>query len=252
MTCHAFRRARRAVLIAGMLAGAPSSPATAQRSAYAAGLSSELDSATTAALLRELERASGRGLPTEPLLAKAREGRLKRAPGARIRQAVAALSLRLDSARMALGPDAETDVLVAGAEALAAGANADALRAVRAAASHPSPGVPLGVPLGALAQLVASGVPPARATGMVVELLRRRVPSTRMVAFGNAVESDVASGRPPDDAALFRLRALNGVQSLNSTTLSATAGAPPPPPPPNNGATQPAPPPTVTSPRRRP
>jgi hypothetical protein len=233
------RRARAWALLPGLLAIGMSAPARAQQSAYAAGLSSGLDSATTAGLLRELERASGRGLPTEPLLAKAREGRLKRAPGARIRQAVAALSVRLDSARSALGADAPAEVLVAGAEVLAAGAGPEALRAVRAAGHDPA----LGVPLGALAQLVASGVPPARATAMIVDLLRRRVSPSRVVAFGNAVESDVACGLPPDEAALFRLRALDGSRSGLSATDALTF--------PSAGSSV-APPPTVSSPRRRP
>lgn len=233
-----------ALLLALLLLAASGAlrPARAQRPAYAASVSPELDSVTAAALLREVERASGRGLPTEPLLAKAREGRLKRAPGARIRQAVATLAIRLDSARSALGADTPVDALVAGAEALAAGAGPDALRAVRSAGTTPV----LTVPLGALAQLVASGVPPARATAMIVDLLRRHVSPARVVAFGNAVESDVAAGLPPDDAAQFRLRAADGASSAGATAVDAPAA--------NVGGfhTSPPPPPSVISPRRRP
>lgn len=236
MRCFMVRPLWSFVLASAGFLPCSASRAIAQRPTYVASAAPELDSATSAALLREMEHASLRGIPAEPLLAKAREGRLKRAPGARIRQAVAALAVRLDSARSALGAASSADELVAGADALAAGAAPYALRAVRTANPH---GV-VSVALGALAQLVASGIPGRRATAMVVDLLRRNVAPARVIAFGNAVESDVASGIPAEEAAIFRLRAASaggtagaapGVSDLNSN--------PPPPPPPS-------------SPRRRP
>lgn len=229
----------RAVLLVALATAtlAPVAPARAQHPAYAAGLPAELDSVTSAALLREVERASARGLPVEPLLAKAREGRLKRAPGPRIRQAVAALSARLDSARAALGADASSDELVAGSDALSAGAGIEALRAVRAAAAHE----PVAVPLGTLAQLVASGVTSRRATAMIVELLRRHATPAMLVAFGNAVEGDAAGGLPADQAAIFRLR------SASTAVGGSTAGAPS-----ATDVTAPPPQPPSPSPRRRP
>lgn len=211
--------------------------AAAQHPAFVAGTTQELDSATTVALMREVEQANRRGLPTEPLLAKASEGRLKRASGARIRQAVAALAVRLDSARTALGGESTADAIVAGADALAAGATPDALRAVSAA----NPGRSVGVALGALAQLVASGIPERRATAMILYLLRRNVAPARVIAFGNAVESDVASGIPASEAAIFRLRAASANPGGSSGTATDLNGA----------NTQPAPPPS-SAPRRRP
>jgi hypothetical protein len=232
---------RIAVVAAALLglAGA----AGAQRATGAGGAPfAELDSATSGALLRDLDRASARGLPTEPLIAKVREGRLKRASGPRIRQAVAALTARLDSARAALGPEAALDELIAGADALAAGAGPDALRALRLAATQRS----LGVPLGALAQLVASGVPARRATAMVVELLRRNVAAAQVVAFGNAVETDAAGGLPAEESAIFRLRAASAASAdaltngLSAPSSGGTVTTPRPPSPPS------------PSPRRRP
>src|SRR5689334_22521294 len=85
--------------------------AGAQQIAYAASVMPELDSATQAALTREINAARDRGLPVEPLIGKVREGRLKRAPAALIRTAVAALSRRLDSARAGLGATATADEL---------------------------------------------------------------------------------------------------------------------------------------------
>lgn len=239
----------RALLAPALLLLSPR--AHAQRPAYAATLSAEHDSATSAALLRELERAASRGIPAEPLIAKAREGRLKRADGARIRLAVAALAVRLDSARGALGPESSADEVVAGADAIAAGAGPEALREVRLA-SRPRPAT---VPLGALAQLVASGVPARRATAMVVDLLHRKVAASRLVAFGNAVEADAMSGLPAEEAAIFRLRAASAGSAGNALT-SAEVGAPagPSTPPPNlpGAVTPPSSPPSTAAPRRRP
>jgi len=188
----------------------------AQQVAYAAGASS-LDSATQAALRREMSRAEARGLPLEPLQAKVREGQIKRAAPARIRSAVVALATRLDSARAALGPASNAAELVAGADALAAGADAGALRVLRTTGGARD----LAAPLGALAQLVASGVAPGRATQMIVELLKRGVAPREVLAFGVAVESDVGAGVPPEESAVFRLRAIES--AVNGGATAATA-----------------------------
>src|SRR5829696_9432021 len=108
------------------------SSASAQQVAYAASAVSGLDSATQAAVVRELASARTRGLPVQPLVAKVREGQIKRAASERIRHAVAALATRLDSARAALGSTSNAAELVAGADAIAAGVDLTALRAVRA------------------------------------------------------------------------------------------------------------------------
>jgi hypothetical protein len=187
----------------------------AQQVAYAA--TAPLDSATQAALRLEMGRAQARGLPLEPLEAKVREGQIKRAAPARIRSAVAALATRLDSARAALGPASNAAELVAGADALAAGADAGALRTLRTAGGARD----LAAPLGTLAQLVASGVAPSRATQMIVELLKRGVAPRAVLAFGVAVESDVGAGVPPEESALFRLRAIES--AVNGGATAATA-----------------------------
>lgn len=188
----------------------------AQAPAYAAAVATPADTMIEVTLARVVESASSRGLPAEPLLAKIREGRLKRAATPRIRNALAALVARLDSARAALGSGASADELIAGADALAAGADANAVRAVRAAATGRS----ASAPLGALAQLVASGVPGPRAAAMVVELLRKNASSVQVLAFGNLVESDVVSGLPAEEAALLRLH------SFGSSGTGVVADAP--------------------------
>ncbi len=201
-------------------------PLQAQQVAYAASAGAELDSATQAAITKEIARARERGIPVEPLVAKVREGRLKRAPAPRIRTAVEKLSMRLDSARAALGVASSTEELVAGAEALAAGADGASLRALRAASSRP-----IAVPIGTLAQLVASGVAPARAVEMIVDLLRRNAAPAQVLALGNLVEVDVAAGLRPDESAAIRLRGIEAALPLlgDKVTVSATqpSGLPP-------------------------
>ncbi|MDB4917623.1 MAG: hypothetical protein JWM95_5267 [Gemmatimonadetes bacterium] len=175
----------------------------AQQVAYAANVGVELDSTTQAAVAREVSRARDRGIPVEPLLAKVREGRLKRAPGSSIRAAVAKLAVRLDSARAALGAESTNEELVAGADALAAGAGETSLRSLRSASARQ-----IAAPLGTLAQLVASGVKPARAVEMIVALIHRNATPSQVLALGNLVEADVASGLKPDESAAIRLRGI--------------------------------------------
>jgi hypothetical protein len=197
------------------------------------------------ALVRDIDDARRRGLPAEPLLAKVREGRLKRAPVPRIRSAVAALATRLDSARAALGAGATMPEIGAGADALAAGAGPAALRTVRDAAA----GRPLAAPLGALAQLVASGVPASRATAMVVELLRRNATPAQLLAFGNAVETDAMSGMPAEESAQYRLHSFGtAAGSRGSADLTQPAASAP-----GSMSNQGRPPtPATSTPKRRP
>jgi hypothetical protein len=194
------------------------SAAAAQQVAYAATVVAELDSATRAAVVRELGRARERGLPVQPLVAKVREAQVKRAAPARIRVAIAALAARLDSARSALGPASNAAEIVAGADAIAAGVDQRSLRAVRAASGARD----LSAPLGALAQLVASGVNTRRATQMIIELLKKDVGPREVLAFGMDVESDVGAGVPAEESAIFRLRAIE-TQGIGTDRLTVTA-----------------------------
>ncbi len=236
-----FLRCGLAPIVAAILAGVQSRVAVAQTPAFAATAPATADTTMDEALALVIERARARGIPAEPLFAKVREGRLKRAGAQRIRTALGALVTRLDSARAALGSAASSDELVAGADALAAGADATAVRVVKAAAG----GRPVSAPLGALAQLVASGVPSMRASSMVVELLRRNVSPAQVLAFGNLVESDVVSGLPAEESALLRLHSFGSGANGAATSVDAapvTSGN-------LSGST--VPPPTKT-PRRRP
>ena len=194
--------------------------AGAQQVAYAAGPGAALDSATQAAVTREIARARSLGIPVEPLVAKVREGRLKRAPGARIQAAVEHLVERLNAARAALGLESSAEEVIAGADAIAAGADGASLRALRAASIKPIAG-----PIGTLAQLLASGVEQRKAVDMIVALLRRNAAPSQVLALGNLVESDVASGLRPEESAAFRLRGIEGSLGLGDK-VSLTREAP--------------------------
>ena len=214
MRCFGSSRGLRTALIAALVVLAPPAALHAQELAYGASLT-DLDSATQVLLGKEISLARARGLPVEPLIAKVREGRLKRAPSARIRVAVERLSERLGTAREALGANSTPEELTAGADAIAAGAQASSLRAVRAATSHI-----VTAPVGALAQLLASGVTETKAMEMVLSLLRRNAAPAVLVALGNQVEADVSTGLSPSASAAFRLRA---IENQLSATLTADA-----------------------------
>ena len=132
------------------------------------------------------------------------------------------------------------DELVAGADAIAAGADLAALRALRQA----TPGS-LAAPAGTLAQLCASGVAPKRAVEMIVTLLRRNATPAQLIALGNQVETDVGSGLLPDESAAVRLRGVEAKLSFgDKVEILAPAG-------PSGFDTRP-PPSSTTKPTRRP
>lgn len=231
-----------AVLLLAIQSG--SAQVVAQAGVLPRLVGSQTDTTIDPLIEREIAKASDRGLPTEPLRAKVREGRLKRAPDARIRLAVLALVSRLDTARAALGPSASSGELIAGADALSAGADPAAVRAVIAASTARG----ASVPLGALAQLVASGVPSPRAVSMILDLIRRRATAAQVIAFGNAVERDAAGGLPASEAAQFRWREF-GSNPASGTSRGGDA-APASPVATNSGGA--ATPPPNRPPRRRP
>lgn len=223
---HRVRRICRAFVLASALVAlalAHSPRIQAQQVAYAASLGPELDSATQVAVAREIARARENGLPIEPLVAKVREGRLKRAPSIRIGTAVEKLAERLHAARTALGAQSSADEVIAGADAINAGAEPASLRALRAASNRP-----IAAPIGTLAQLIASGVDQQKAVSMVVTLLKRNAAPKQVLALGNLVEADVASGLLPQESATFRLRGIEAALSFgDKVEIAAPVTGPP-------------------------
>ena len=183
-----------------------------------ARLDGKLDGETQAVVLRTLDSAKMRGLPVDPLVDKALEGATKRAAGPRIQAAVAMLMQRLEAARDALAPNPGPRDIAAGADALAYGATREALVTMRAIRPNES----IAVPLGVLTQLMASGVPVARATRVVADLLRRGARDEQLIALNNDVRAFVAAGVSPQAALDVRMRGLNAVLPPGGVAGAAT------------------------------
>jgi hypothetical protein len=158
-----------------------------------ARLDARLDARTRAAVERVVDSAYIAGIPAEPLVDKALEGASKRAPGDLIVRAVRTLAVALGTARQQLGANSLPSELTAGAAAVRAGVEADALRTLR----QDRPGQPLTVSLGVLADLVASGIPADDATRTVLALTKAGLVDEQLVAFRRDVERDVGIGAPP-------------------------------------------------------
>ena len=186
-------------------------------------LDAKLDTATRAVVSRTIGTARELGLPVEPLVDKALEGATKRATSSRIEAAVAALLSRMEISRDALAPNAAARDIVAGADALAYGATREALATMRAIRPNGS----LAVPLAVLTQLVASGVPVARATRAVADLLKRGARDEQLIALQDDVRSYVAAGASPEAALDVRTRGLNAVLPPGAAGSGAGDGASP-------------------------
>jgi hypothetical protein len=177
-----------------------------------------LDADTYRAVVQVIEGARARALPTDPLVDRALEGAMKRAPGARIRAAVSALAQRLEIARGALAPAPTAADIAAGAGALGVGVPHETLRTIRSV----QPDRPVAVPLGVLTELVTRSVPVDQAATVVVQLLRRGVTPAQLVALGADVQRDIAAGIEP--GAAFDLRTRGVASTLPGSTTTALEG----------------------------
>jgi hypothetical protein len=158
-----------------------------------------LDPAVRPVVAALVDSARAAGLPTEPLVQRALEGTSKRAAGDRVVAAVRRLARDLGTARSALGPAATGPEIDAGAAALYAGARPADLTALRARRPRQS----LVVPLGVLADLVATGVPADTAAAAVLALAATTADDDYLACRRN-VERDIALGAPPAAAAAVR------------------------------------------------
>lgn len=186
-----------------------------------------LDRDVAAHLVRIVDSARARGLPTEPIVAKISQGVLFHSPADRIVVAAQSVVARLDDARLALAPKPTQSDIAAGENALGVdGVTKTALQMVRAT----SPNRPVAVPLGLLAQLVASKVPVSRATKIVTDLIKRGATDPQLLALGNNVDADVLHGARAMASLDVRLQGLNAVLAPlgNATTtgdgLSSASG----------------------------
>jgi hypothetical protein len=198
--------------VAVLLAGATTARAQEAR------LVGKLPDAARAQIQNILEAARSAGLPTEPLVDRALEGAVKRAPVDRIIAAVARLRDELGTARVAFGEPAQPAELIAGASALRAGAAPDDLMRLRTL----RPAQSLTIAAGVLADLVAAGVPADTGIAAVLAL----APNARdadYVAFRRNVERDIALGASPAASIGARLQAVSDmVNTVNGPTTGST------------------------------
>lgn len=179
----------------------------AARVAFAQQASEELsiDRETSAQLERIVLAARAKGLPTDPIVAKARQGALRHAPSKRIVTAAQAVSRRLEDARDALEPQPSDLDVTAGQDALSVpGVTKEMLTAIRAQRPH----APVVVAIGVMAQLVASGVKPEYASQIVANLMHANASDNQLVSFGNGVNRDLSEGVPAISSLNVRLQGL--------------------------------------------
>ncbi len=186
----------RAAVAAVLVLALDAAPASAQ--------AARLDSALAAALAPTLEAARTDGLPESPLLAKAQEGVLKRAPRDRIVGAVAALADRMRAARSELAPNATDHEIIAGAEALAVGISGQVLRTVRVHRPRGTAAMPLEV----MAHLAWRGVRPDHAADAITRAVTGGATTSQLIALDASVRQDVESGVTPPEALSARTRGL--------------------------------------------
>ena len=186
---------------AGIVAGLALAPGPC--AAADARLADRLDHDTAAAVDELIDQAHAKGLPTEPLVARALEGASRQAPGPRIVAAVKNLAAALEAARDALGTHSSTPELVAGAAALSAGVHADTLARLR----QVRPGS-LVVPLVVLTDLVTRRVPAETASAAVLAATRARVRDRELMRLRERIGRDIGAGASPTNATVLRTRSL--------------------------------------------
>lgn len=211
MSMHRVR-----TLVALVLASASAAPASAQGTSVLP----IADAKARVAVEREIARAQAKGLPTQPLIAKAMEGVTKQATGERIRVAVASQAKRLEQARALLAPSQSVAELTSGADALAVGVPAPMLKQLRAAWPVDRS---VAMPLDVLTELVARGIPAKHALEQITALMKRGATPSQIASLGTSVQADVAAGLAPDAALEVRAR---GVMSLLPSPAAAASLAP--------------------------
>jgi hypothetical protein len=131
------------------------------------------------------------GLPVGPVVDKTLEGLSKGAGEQRIMVAVRGVATELRVARGALGPSSDHE-LAAAVAALRAGSGPATLGELR----KQLPGRSLVVPLSVLTSLLVDGAPASSATVAVVATAKQR-DDANLLAYGQAVSRDIASGVAP-------------------------------------------------------
>jgi hypothetical protein len=188
------------------------------------------------ALVQELgSSAASRGLPIDPLIQKAIEGNAKGIPSQRVASAVRLVFDQLDTAAAVLrsaGPNTPPDSveIAAGGFAITAGLRG---RDIAELARTGRPAADLTVGLRVAGTLAALGVPPADAVTLVSASLRAGQAPGDLLALPGRLQSEMARGATPAQAAAGLARA---------AAAQARHGPPPDHGPPPHPPHPPAPP----------
>ena len=174
-------------LLAAALAAA--GPLAAPLAAQEARLVARLDVGTRTQVAGIVDEARARRLPIEPLVDKALEGASKRASSEQIVAVVRSLAEDLAKARAALGPDATDAEVTAGARALRAGLDPEALR--RLNRSRPRGGSV--VALGVLQEFVANRVDPDSAVAAILAMQEVGLGDEELLAMRRDVMRNLAA-----------------------------------------------------------
>lgn len=198
------------------LAGVPASAASAQGTVVLP----MKDVKARKAVEQTIAQAAAKGLPVQPLLAKAMEGVTKHATGELIQAAVASLAQRLEQAQTLLAPSPSAAEVISGADALGVGVPGEMLTRIRATWPRERS---VAMPLDVLTELTARNVPVEHAVEQITSLMARGATPSQIAGLGASVQSDVAAGLAPDAALEVRAR---GVMSLLPSAAAQAVGAP--------------------------
>ena len=135
-----------------------------------------------------------RGVPPGLVINKALEGSAKGISPARIVPAVEQYAARLGQARAILGPDRRPADLMVVAEAVRRGVPESEIRELARTRGD------IAIPLVAVGELSAAGIPTDRAFRMVRDALDGGQGGDRLLAFSRAVRRQVRNGMAPDRA----------------------------------------------------
>ena len=186
-----------------------------------------------ASLVEELgTAASARGLPIDPLIEKAIEGSAKGVAPERVASAVRLVAMQLDTAATALrdgGLVADTLAIAAGEFAITAGLSGSDIKALARTGAN---AVALTVGLRVAGTLAALGVPPAEDIGLVSVGLRSGEPVSALLSLPANVQSAMARGATPAQAAAGLARAA-AAQAAHGPPPGHGGGHPHPPAPPH-------------------
>jgi len=178
--------------------------------------------------------AAARGLPIDPLIQKAIEGSAKGVPSARVIAAVRLVAMQLDTAAAALragGMISDTLAIAAGAFAINAGMSAhDITNLLMRRGGQTTMNVRLE--LNVAGTLVAIGVPSAEAADLVSASLQANRPATELLSLPSQVQSEVARGATPAQAAAGLARAA-AAQARHGPPPGRPQPPPHPPAPPH-------------------